>query len=70
MDFVVGLPCTKTSYDAIWVIMDRLTKLAHFLAIRGTFSLERLSRLYINEIVKLYGVLVLIMSDRDPWFTS
>ena len=48
--------------------MDKLTKSAHFLAIRSTFSLDRLARLYIDEIVKLHGVLVTIVSDRDPQF--
>ena len=47
MDFVVYLPCTRTGYDAIWVIVDRLTKLAHFLAICNSFSLDRLAKLYI-----------------------
>ena len=53
MDFVVGLPHTQTSYNAIWVIVDRLTKLVHILAIRSNFSLDRLVELYINEIVKI-----------------
>ena len=56
MDFVVDLPHTQTSHDAIWVIVDKLTKSAHFFAIHNTFSLDRLTRLYIDEIVKLYGV--------------
>ena len=70
MDFVVSLSCTEASHDAIWVIVDRLTKSVHFLAICNIFSLERLAKLYINEIVKLHGVPVSIMSDRDPRFTS
>ena len=70
MHFVIGLPCTQTGYDAIWVIMDRLTKSAHFLAIRNNFSLDKLAKLYISEILKLYGVLVSIVSIRDPQFTS
>ena len=53
MDFVTGLPRTPTGKDAIWVIVDRLTRSAHYLAIRVDFSLERLARLYINEIVRL-----------------
>ena len=53
MDFVVRFPRTQTSHNAIWVIVDRLNKLAHFLAIHSTFSLERLASLYINEIVNL-----------------
>ena len=70
MDFVVGLPCTQAGYDAIWMIVDRLTKSAHFLAIRNNFSLDRLAKLYINGIVKLYGVSVSIVSNWDPRFTS
>ena len=66
MDFVVGLPRTQASYDAIWVTMDRLTKSVHFLAIRNNFSLDKLAKLYISEIVKLHGVSMSIMSDRDP----
>ena len=66
MDFVVGFLRTRAGYDAIWVIVDRLTKLAHFLAMHSTFSLERLAKLYINEIVKLHGVSISIVSDRDP----
>ena len=66
MDFVVSLPHTQTRHDAIWVIVDRLTKLAHFLEIRSTFSLNRLAKLYIDEVVKLYGVSITIVSDRDP----
>ena len=70
MDFVVGLPCTHAGYNAIWVTVDRLTKSAHFLAIRNNFSLNRLAELYVNEIVKLHGVPVSIVLDRDPRFTS
>ena len=70
MDFVVGLPRTPGGYDAIWVIVDRLTKSAYFLAIRNNFSLNRLAELYVDEIIKLYGVSVSIVSDRDPRFTS
>ena len=57
-------------YDAIWVIVDRLIRSAHFLAIRNNFSLNRLAELYVDEIIKLYGVPVSIVSDRDPRFTS
>ena len=70
MDFVVGLPCTQADHDAIWMIVDRLTKSAHFLAFCITFSLDRFARLYIDEIVKFYGVLVTIVSARDPRFIS
>ena len=70
MDFVVGLPRTHAGYNAIWVIVNRLTKSAHFLAIHNNFSLNRLAELYVNEIVKLHAVPVFIVSNRDPEFTS
>ena len=70
MDFVIGLPRTRAGYNAIWVTVDRLTKLVHFLPIRNKFSLDRLAELYIKEIVKLHGIPVSIVSDRDPRFTS
>ena len=66
MDFVVGLPRTYVGYDAIWVIVDRLTKSAHFLAVRNNFSLNRLAELYFNEIVKLHGVLVTLCQIGIP----
>ena len=54
----------------MWVIVDRLTKLAHFLVVRMTFTFEEFDRLYIREIVQLYGVSVSIILDRDPRFTT
>ncbi len=68
--FVMGLPRTQNSHDAVWVIIDRLTKSAQFLPVRMDYSLERLARLYINEIVRLHGVPASIVSDGDPRFTS
>ena len=65
MDFVTGMPRTPTGKDAIWVIVDRLTRSAHFLAIKVDFSLERLARLYIKEIVRLHVAPASIVSDRD-----
>ena len=70
MDFVTHLPWTPHGHDAVWVIMDRLTKSTHFLAVRMTFTLERFCRLYIQEIVRLHGMPVSIVSDRDPRFTA
>ncbi|XP_060182260.1 uncharacterized protein LOC132611922 [Lycium barbarum] len=61
MDFVSGLPRTKRNHDAIWVIVDRLTKSAHFLAIRVDYPLECLAELNVNEIVRLHGVPVSII---------
>jgi hypothetical protein len=70
MDFVSGLPRASSGQDAAWVIVDRLTKTAHFLPIRMTYSMDRLAELYIKEIVRLHGIPVSIVSDRDPRFTS
>ncbi|KAL5578320.1 hypothetical protein UlMin_020019 [Ulmus minor] len=70
MDFVVGLPKTTNGHDSIWVIVDRLTKSAHFIPIRVTYSLEQLAELYVKEIVHLHGVPKSIISDRDARFTS
>jgi len=69
MDFVVGLRVSRTK-DAIWVIVDRLTKSAHFLAIRKTDGAAVLPKKYVSEIVKLHGVPVSILSHRDSKFTS
>ena len=70
MDFVTGLPRTQRQHDAIWVIVDQLTKSAHFLPVNVEDSLETLAQLYVDEIVRLHGVPVSIVSDRDPRFTS
>ena len=70
MDFVTHLPRTPQRHDAVWMIVDRLTKSAYFLAVRMIFTLERFCRLYIREIVRLHGVLVSIVSDRDTRFTA
>ena len=70
MDFVTHLPRTSRKHDVVWVIVDRLTKLAHFLAVRMTFTLEEFCRLYIWEIIWLHRVPVSIVSDRDPRFKA
>ncbi|GJX10662.1 putative reverse transcriptase domain-containing protein [Tanacetum coccineum] len=70
MDFITKLPRSKNGHDTIWVIVDRLTKSAHFLAIREDYSVEILAKLYIDEIVARHGVPVSIISDRDGRFTS
>ncbi|KAG8498138.1 hypothetical protein CXB51_007053 [Gossypium anomalum] len=70
MDFVSGLPLSLRKKDAIWVIVDRLTKSAHFIPVRMDYSLDKLAELYISEIIRLHGVPVSIISDRDPRFTS
>ncbi|XP_052623591.1 uncharacterized protein LOC128128868, partial [Lactuca sativa] len=70
MDFVTKLPKTSDGLDTIWVIIDRLTKSAHFLPIKESYKMERLTRLYLREIVRLHGVPKSIISDRDSRFTS
>jgi len=70
MDFVVGLPRNRKGNDAIWVIVDRLTKSAHFIPYRVGHSVGEMARRYIQEIVRLHGVPASIISDRDPRFTS
>ena len=70
MDFVRGLPRTQRQHDAIWVIVYRLTKSAHFLQVNVEDPLEKLAQLYVDEIVRLHGVPVSIVSYRDPSFTS
>ena len=70
MDFVIGLPKITKGYDAIWVVVDRLTKLVQFIPIMITLSLEQLIDLYVQEIVHIHGVPKSIVSDRDARFTS
>ena len=70
MDFVTHLPRTSRGHDVVWVIVDRLTKSSHFLAVWMTFTLEEFCKLYIRKIVWLHGVPVSIVSDRDPRFTT
>ncbi|GJX31522.1 putative reverse transcriptase domain-containing protein [Tanacetum coccineum] len=70
MDFVTKLPRTSSGHDTIWVIVDRLTKSAHFLPMREDYKMEMLARLYLKEIVAIHGVPISIISDRDSRFTS
>nr|GFC45210.1 retrotransposon protein, putative, Ty3-gypsy subclass [Tanacetum cinerariifolium] len=69
MDFVTGLPQTQRRHDAIWVVVDRLTKSAHFLPIRKDYPVSRLAKIFQQEIVRLHGTPSAIVSDRDPRFT-
>ncbi|GKD95745.1 putative reverse transcriptase domain-containing protein [Tanacetum coccineum] len=70
MDFVSKLPKSSSGYDTIWVIVDRLTKSAHFLLMKEMDSMERLTQLYLKEIFYRHGVPVSIISDRESSFTS
>ncbi|GJX66652.1 putative reverse transcriptase domain-containing protein [Tanacetum coccineum] len=70
MNFMTNLPRTSSGHDTLWVIMDRLTKSTHFLPIREDYKMDRLARLYLNEIVARHGVPILIIYDRDSRFTA
>jgi hypothetical protein len=70
MDFVTGLPKSKKGNDLMWVLIDRLTKYALFLLMKTTNSVDKLTTIYINEVVRLHGIPISIVSDRDPRFTS
>ncbi|KAK8934655.1 hypothetical protein KSP39_PZI014259 [Platanthera zijinensis] len=70
MDFVHGLPRSQRGHDSIWVIVDRLTKVAHFIPNKRDDSVETLAKLYVEQIVRLHGVPRSIVSDRDGRFTS
>nr|GEW87345.1 hypothetical protein [Tanacetum cinerariifolium] len=70
MDFITKLPKSPQGFDTIWVIVDRLTKSAHFLPIRENDPLDKLARLYLNRIVARHGIPVSIIYDRDGRFTS
>jgi transposase InsO family protein len=70
MEFIMGLPRTQSGYDSIWVIMDLLTKVAHFIPVKTTYSRPQLTELYMSRIVCLHGVPKKIVSDRGAPFTS
>ena len=70
MNFVTHFPRTSQKHDAVWVIVDRLTKFTHFLVVRMTFTFEEFCKLYIREIIRLHRVPVSIISGRDPRFTA
>ncbi len=64
----MGLSQTQKNHNAIWIIVDKLKKSAHFLPVRMDYNLERLAKLYIDEVVRWHGVPVSIVSDREPRF--
>ena len=70
MDFITGLPRSNRGHDSIWVIVDRLSKVAHFIPVSTTYSGHQLADLYIARIVSLHGIPKKIVSDRGPQFTS
>ena len=70
MDLVTRLPRTAKGFDSIWVIVDRLTKTAHFLPVRMTYTAAQYARMYLDQIVPMHGVPISIVSDRGTPFTS
>jgi hypothetical protein len=70
MDFIVGLPNTSPHHDSIWVIVDRLTKTAHFLLVRTTHKTKKYAEIYIDQIVRLHGIPKTIVSDRGALFVA
>ena len=70
MDFVVGLPKTQNQYDSIWVVVDRLTKFAHFIPVKSTYSAEDFAKIFKDESVCRHGIPLSIISDSDAQFIS
>jgi hypothetical protein len=70
MEFIVGLPRTQKGYDSIWVIVDRLTKVANFISVKTTYKGSQLAELYMSRIVCLHGVPKKIVCDQGSQFTS
>jgi hypothetical protein len=70
MDFIVGLPLTARKKDSIWVIMDRLTKTAHFIVVHTTYLVQQYAELYMDQVVRLHGIPKTIISDRGTQFVA
>jgi len=70
MDFIVGPPLTSKGHDSIWVIIDRLNKVAYFIAIRNDYRTEKLTDLYVDNILRIHGSPVSIVSDRGMQYVS
>ncbi|XP_057997546.1 uncharacterized protein LOC131176516 [Hevea brasiliensis] len=70
MDFVMGLLVASNKYDSIWIIVEKLTKMAYFIPVRANYFVNKLVQVYVVEMIKLHRALVAIVSDRGPKFTS
>jgi hypothetical protein len=70
MDFIIGLPKTIKQHDAIMVVVDKLSKVAHFIPIKSTYKVVNIAEIFMREIFRLHGMPTTIISDRDPKFTS
>ena len=65
MDFITGLSVTQQGHDSIWVIVDHLTKLAHFIPVNTTYHMTKYAELYVSQIVRLHGIPRTIILDQD-----
>jgi hypothetical protein len=70
MDFIIGLPNTSQRHESIWVIVDRLTKTAHFLPVRTTYNAKKYAEIYLDQIIRLHGVPKTIISDHGAQFIA
>ena len=70
MDFIVGLPRTQNGNDSIWVIVDRLTKVARFIPVKATYRGDKLAQLYIDNVLRLHGVPSRIILERGTQFIA
>ena len=70
MDFIVGLPNISEKHDSIWVIIDRLTKTAHFLPVHTSYSAKKYAEVYLDQIIRLYGIAKTIISNRGSQFVA
>ena len=70
MDFIVGLPNTSQKHDSIWVIVDRLTKTAHFIPVNTTYSAKKYAEIYLDQIIRLHGVPKMIIFYRGAQFIA
>jgi hypothetical protein len=66
MDFIIGLPTTQRGFDYIWVIVDHLTKSAHFIPVKSNYDPHQYDDIYFQDVVRLHGVPKSIVSDRGP----
>jgi transposase InsO family protein len=70
MDFIVGLSLTSRNHDFVWVILDQLTKTAHFIVVNTTYTVQEYAEIYLDRIVCVHGIPKTIISDRGPQFVA
>ena len=70
MDFIIGFPLIKKQHDSIMVVVDKLSKSAHFIPVNSTYKIVNVAEIFLKEIFRLHGVLKMVIFDRDVKFTS